>query len=39
MSEAHPRRIGETVLKVDNISLRFGGVRAITGVSFDIKRG
>jgi branched-chain amino acid transport system ATP-binding protein len=36
---AHPRRIGDTVLKVDNISLRFGGVRAITGVSFDIKQG
>jgi len=39
MSEAHARRIGDTVLKVDNISLRFGGVRAITGVSFDIKKG
>jgi len=30
MSEAHRRRIGDVVLKVDNISLRFGGVRAIT---------
>jgi len=39
MSEAHARRIGDTVLKVDKISLRFGGVRAITGVSFDIKQG
>ena len=39
MSEAHARRIGDTVLKVDKISLRFGGVRAITGVSFDIKKG
>jgi branched-chain amino acid transport system ATP-binding protein len=39
MSEAQHRRIGESVLKVDNISLRFGGVRAITGVSFDIKQG
>ncbi len=39
MSEPHRRRIGETVLKVDNISLRFGGVRAITGVSFEIRKG
>jgi branched-chain amino acid transport system ATP-binding protein len=27
------------VLKVDNISLRFGGVRAITDVSFEIRKG
>jgi branched-chain amino acid transport system ATP-binding protein len=33
------RRIGETVLKVDKISLRFGGVRAITDVSFEIRKG
>jgi len=39
MSEAHLRRIGETVLKVENISLRFGGVRAITDVSFEIRKG
>ncbi len=39
MSEAHRRRIGDVVLKVDNISLRFGGVRAITGVSFEIRKG
>ena len=40
---AHQRRIGDrlggTVLKVDRISLRFGGVRAITDVSFEIKQG
>jgi branched-chain amino acid transport system ATP-binding protein len=35
----HGRRIGEAVLKVENISLRFGGVRAITDVSFEIKQG
>jgi len=39
MSDVRHRRIGETVLKVESISLRFGGVRAITDVSFDIKRG
>ncbi len=39
MSETHRRRIGDVVLKVDNISLRFGGVRAITGVSFEIRKG
>ena len=30
---------GETFLRVDNVSLRFGGVKAITGVSFEIRRG
>jgi branched-chain amino acid transport system ATP-binding protein len=29
----------ETFLRVENINLRFGGVKAITGVSFEIKRG
>jgi branched-chain amino acid transport system ATP-binding protein len=29
----------ETFLRVDNVTLRFGGVKAITGVSFEIKRG
>jgi branched-chain amino acid transport system ATP-binding protein len=29
----------ETFLRVANVSLRFGGVKAITGVSFEIKRG
>jgi branched-chain amino acid transport system ATP-binding protein len=33
------REIGEALLAVDNISLRFGGVRALTDVSFDIKKG
>ena len=31
------RNIGDTLLKVDNISLSFGGVKAITGVSLEIK--
>jgi len=30
---------GEVLLSVDNVSLSFGGVRAITGVSFDIHKG
>jgi len=36
-----PRQIqpGETLLSVENVSLRFGGVKAITDVSFDIKKG
>ena len=30
-------RIGETLLEVKNISLSFGGVKALTNISFDIK--
>jgi branched-chain amino acid transport system ATP-binding protein len=30
---------GETLLAVEGVSLRFGGVKAITDVSFDIRRG
>ncbi len=33
------RQIGEVLLAVENISLRFGGVRALSNVSFDIRRG
>ena len=35
MSDA--RKIGEVILKVDNISLRFGGVKALTDISFDVR--
>ncbi|MBI1395757.1 MAG: ATP-binding cassette domain-containing protein [Betaproteobacteria bacterium] len=31
------RRIGETLLAVENISLAFGGVRALTDISFDVR--
>jgi branched-chain amino acid transport system ATP-binding protein len=31
------RRIGEVVLKLENISLAFGGVRALTDISFDVR--
>ncbi|MEZ5790985.1 MAG: ATP-binding cassette domain-containing protein, partial [Nitratireductor sp.] len=30
---------GEVVLQVDNVSLSFGGVKAITNISFDILKG
>ena len=30
---------GEELLRVDNISLSFGGVKALTDVSFDVQRG
>src|SRR5918911_1589210 len=30
---------GELLLSVENVSLAFGGVKAINGVSFDIQRG
>ncbi len=33
------RRIGEPVLTVENVSLSFGGVKAIRDVSFDIRKG
>ena len=32
-----PRSFGETLLEVEDISLSFGGVKAISNVSFDIK--
>ena len=30
---------GELLLSVDDVSLSFGGVKAVTGVSFDIRKG
>jgi branched-chain amino acid transport system ATP-binding protein len=30
---------GDVLLKVDNVSLRFGGVKAISDISFDIRKG
>jgi branched-chain amino acid transport system ATP-binding protein len=33
----HERNIGDTLLKVENISLGFGGVQALRHISFDIK--
>ena len=36
----HPRGfpIGDTILSVEDVSLRFGGVRALTKISFDVKQ-
>ncbi len=31
------RKIGEVVLSLDNVSLAFGGVKALQGVSFDVR--
>jgi branched-chain amino acid transport system ATP-binding protein len=33
----HARRIGEVVLSVQNVSLAFGGVKALQDVSFDVR--
>jgi branched-chain amino acid transport system ATP-binding protein len=32
-------KAGDTLLSVENVSLSFGGVKAVRGVSFDIKKG
>jgi len=32
------RAIGETILKLENISLAFGGVKALTDISFDVRQ-
>ncbi|PPD13826.1 MAG: ABC transporter ATP-binding protein [Methylobacterium sp.] len=39
MAETSTLSPGEIMLKVENVSLRFGGVKAITDVSFDIQKG
>ena len=31
------RKVGEVILEVENISLAFGGVKALTDISFDVK--
>jgi branched-chain amino acid transport system ATP-binding protein len=36
---APQREVGEILLKVENITLRFGGVKALTDISFDIRKG
>ena len=33
------RQIGEALLEVDSITLRFGGVVALSNISFDVRRG
>jgi branched-chain amino acid transport system ATP-binding protein len=39
MQTYHPIARGDTLLAVDHVSLSFGGVKAITDVSFDIRKG
>ena len=36
-AQAQDRRIGTAVLSVENVSLSFGGVKALSGVSFDVR--
>ena len=36
--EAQGRKLGEVVLAVEDVSLSFGGVKALSGVSFDVRR-
>jgi branched-chain amino acid transport system ATP-binding protein len=36
-TSATGRRIGDVILEVKNISLRFGGVKALTDISFDVR--
>ena len=31
------RNLGPTILKADSISLAFGGVKALTNISFEVK--
>ncbi|MCL4698709.1 MAG: ATP-binding cassette domain-containing protein, partial [Burkholderiaceae bacterium] len=35
--DARRRRQGDVILEVKNISLRFGGVKALTDISFDVR--
>ncbi len=39
VAAAPSRRIGEVLLTVENVVMRFGGVTAIKGVSFDVRKG
>jgi branched-chain amino acid transport system ATP-binding protein len=37
LENAHARRVGEVILAVEGVSLAFGGVKALTGISFDVR--
>jgi branched-chain amino acid transport system ATP-binding protein len=37
MANGHERRIGGTILAIENVSLSFGGVKALQDVSFDVR--
>jgi len=34
-----PRRFGDVLLSVEDIRLSFGGIRALDGISFEIRQG
>ena len=36
-ANAYQRKIGEVILALDNISLAFGGVQALSDISFDVR--
>ena len=36
-ADAGHRRIGDVIMQVQNISLRFGGVKALSDISFDVR--
>ncbi len=37
LATVNERQLGEPLLQIDNVSLSFGGVKALDGVSFDIR--
>ena len=39
LAEERAAKIGDTLLEVKDITLSFGGVKALTDISFDIKEG
>src|SRR5690606_16235742 len=39
MIQSRDQRIGEVILDLRNISLAFGGVKALTDISFDVREG
>ena len=36
---SHERQIGDVILSVDDVSLSFGGVKALQSISFDVREG
>ena len=38
LADTAGRRVGDVILKVENVSLAFGGVKALTEVSFDVRQ-
>jgi branched-chain amino acid transport system ATP-binding protein len=38
-STSRQNRIGDVILRADNITMRFGGVKALDDISFDVRQG